>query len=71
MDFNPFKTMSSKYSIWSVVLMSYNLPPWVFMKQLYLMLSLLISGPSSPKSSMDVYLKPLIDELKKLLEIGF
>jgi len=51
--------------------MSYNLPPWVFMKQLYLMLSLLISGPSSPKSSMDVYLKPLIDELKKLLEIGF
>jgi len=64
---NPYKTLSSQYSIWSVVLMSYNLPPWVCMKQPYLMLSLLIPGPSSPtspKSSIDVYLKPLVDELK-------
>jgi len=62
--------MSSKYSIWLVVLMSYNLPPWACMKQPYLMLSLLIPGPSSPKSSIDVYLKPLVDELKELWEKG-
>jgi len=41
------------------------------MKQPYLMLSLLIPGPSSPKSSIDIYLEPLIDELKELWEKGF
>jgi len=41
------------------------------MKQSYLMLSLLIPSPSSPKSSIYVYLKPLVDELKELWEKGF
>ncbi|KAK6803418.1 hypothetical protein RDI58_001202 [Solanum bulbocastanum] len=27
--FNPFGTMSSTYSIWPVLLISYNLPPWM------------------------------------------
>jgi len=35
------------------------------------MLSLLIPGPSTLKSSIDVYLEPLIDELKELWEKGF
>lgn len=63
--------MGGKHSIWPVVLMTYNLAPWDCMKQPYLMLSLLIPGPSSPKSSIDVYLEPLIDELKELWEKGF
>ncbi|XP_039688739.1 uncharacterized protein [Medicago truncatula] len=68
--FNPYKTMGSKYNIWPVVLMNYNLAPWECMKQPYLMLSLLIPGPSSPKRNIDVYLEPLIDELKELWERG-
>jgi len=69
--FTPFKMMAKGHSIWPVVLMTYNLAPWDCMKQPYLMLSLLIPGPSSPKSSIDVYLEPLIDELKELWEKGF
>ena len=31
--FNPFKTMNVAHSIWHVVLIPYNLPPWLVMKQ--------------------------------------
>ncbi|KAK9951304.1 hypothetical protein M0R45_006758 [Rubus argutus] len=49
----------------------YNLlPPWLCMKKPYLMLSLLIPGPTSPGNNIDVYLRPLLDELKCLWEEG-
>ncbi|KAL5569773.1 hypothetical protein UlMin_026348 [Ulmus minor] len=64
--FNPFGNMSLSYSMWPVVLTTYNLPPWICMKAEYLMLSLLIPGPQSPGKDMDVFLRPLIDELKEL-----
>ncbi|KAH7851731.1 hypothetical protein Vadar_015845 [Vaccinium darrowii] len=66
--FNPFGTMSVAHSTWLVILMPYNLPPWMCMKQPYFMLSLLIPGRSAPGNNMDVYLQPLIDELKELWE---
>nr|KYP30927.1 hypothetical protein KK1_049591 [Cajanus cajan] len=69
--FNAYKNIGNQHSVWPVVLMTYNLAPWDCMKQPYLMLSLLIPGPSSPKSSIDVYLEPLIDELKECWENGF
>ena len=50
----------------AVVLVPYNLPPWLYMKQLYIFLSLLISGPHSPGMSIDVFLKPLIKDLTDL-----
>ncbi|XP_074301497.1 uncharacterized protein LOC141632891 [Silene latifolia] len=46
--FNPFRTMSVAHSTWPVVLINYNLPPWMFMKPEYFMLSLLIPGPEGP-----------------------
>ncbi|KAL5569048.1 hypothetical protein UlMin_025623 [Ulmus minor] len=64
--FNPFGNMSLSYSMWPVVLTTYNLPPWICMKAEYLMLSLLIPGPQSPGKDIDVFLRPLIDELKEL-----
>ncbi|KAL5573309.1 hypothetical protein UlMin_022906 [Ulmus minor] len=64
--FNPFGNMSLSYSMWPVVLTTYNLPPWICMKTEYLMLSLLIPGPQSPGKDMDIFLRPLIDELKEL-----
>ncbi|KAL3839069.1 hypothetical protein ACJIZ3_023660 [Penstemon smallii] len=64
--FNPFCNMNNSYSIWPVILAVYNLPPWQCMKKLYLMLSLLIPGPRSPGKDIDVYLRPLIEELKEL-----
>ncbi|KAL3846276.1 hypothetical protein ACJIZ3_003679 [Penstemon smallii] len=64
--FNPFKNMSTNYSTWPVVLMPYNLPPHMCMKQPFFMLSLLISGPTEPGNNIDVYLQPLIAELNEL-----
>ncbi|XP_039142871.1 uncharacterized protein LOC120280181 isoform X2 [Dioscorea cayenensis subsp. rotundata] len=68
--FNPFGTMSVSYSTWSIILTVYNLPPWMCMKQPNFILSLLIPGPRGPGNDIDVYLQPLIDELKNLWELG-
>ncbi|XP_019255072.1 PREDICTED: uncharacterized protein LOC109233652 [Nicotiana attenuata] len=68
--FNPFRTMSISHSTWPVILMVYNLPPWMCMKPEYCMLSLLIPGPRSPGNDIDVYLQPLIEELNVLWESG-
>jgi hypothetical protein len=64
--FNPHSSLSSKYSCWPVILVSYNLPPWLCMKRKYMMLTLLISGPKQPGNDIDVCLQPLIDDLKIL-----
>ena len=68
--FNPFGNMSTSYSMWHVILMPYNLPPWMCMKEPFLMMSLLIPGPNSPGNDIDVYLRPLVDELKELWDHG-
>ncbi|CAL8988567.1 unnamed protein product, partial [Prunus brigantina] len=66
--FNPFGSMSTSYSMWPVVVVPYNLPPWMCMKQQYSIMTLLIPGPKAPGKDIDVYLRPLIDELKELWE---
>lgn len=68
--FNPFSNMSLSYSMWPVVLIPYNLPPWICMKQTNMILSLLIPGERAPGNDIDIYLQPLIDELKELWEEG-
>ncbi|KAK9270216.1 hypothetical protein L1049_025792 [Liquidambar formosana] len=68
--FNPFGNMSNSYSMWPVLLMPYNLPPWKCMKEPFFMMSLLIPGPKSPGNDIDVYMRPFIDELKELWEDG-
>ncbi|XP_071687049.1 uncharacterized protein [Rutidosis leptorrhynchoides] len=40
------------------------------MKKPFLFLSLLIPGPSAPDNNIDVYMQPLVDELKELWDIG-
>ncbi|XP_041009350.1 uncharacterized protein LOC121253397 [Juglans microcarpa x Juglans regia] len=68
--FNPFNNMSKPYSIWPVLLVPYNLPPWSYMKDPYTMLSLLIPDPKAPGNDIDVFLLPLINELRELWEEG-
>jgi len=36
----------------------------------YMFLSCIILGPTNPKNKIDVYLQPLIDELKMLCDVG-
>ncbi|WVZ89102.1 hypothetical protein U9M48_035555 [Paspalum notatum var. saurae] len=64
--FNPFGNMSIKHSTWPVMLVPYNLPPWICMKESSLLLSMIIPGPESPGNDIDIYLQPLIDELLDL-----
>ena len=68
--FNPYGHMSTAHSTWPVILFPYNFPPWMCMKRSSFMLSLVIPGPFSPGNDIDVYLQPLIEELKELWDIG-
>ncbi|XP_040938717.1 uncharacterized protein [Gossypium hirsutum] len=64
--FNPFRTMSTSHSTWPVLLIPYNLEPWACMKQLSMILSMVIPGEKGPGNDIDVYMQPLIKELKQL-----
>jgi Transposase family tnp2 len=64
---NPYENMSSRHITWRVLLCIYNLPPWLCMKRRYIMISLMISGPKQPGNDIDVFLAPLIEELKKFM----
>nr|GEU92754.1 hypothetical protein [Tanacetum cinerariifolium] len=62
--FNPFGNLSQAYSMWPVILTTYNLPPLLCMKEGSFMLTLLIPSPKSSGKDIDVYLMPLIEDLK-------
>nr|GEU68563.1 hypothetical protein [Tanacetum cinerariifolium] len=64
--FNPFGNLSQSYSMWPVILTTYNLPSCLCMKESAFMLTLLIPGPKSSGKDIDFYLRPLIDNLKDL-----
>ncbi|XP_020254313.1 uncharacterized protein LOC109831399 [Asparagus officinalis] len=68
--FCPFSFNGNPHSTWPVVMMIYNLSPWLAMDQSYFMMPLLIDGPSSPGNNIDVYLRPLIEELRSLFIDG-
>ncbi|XP_056845316.1 uncharacterized protein LOC108807544 [Raphanus sativus] len=68
--FNPFSMKNSRYSCWPVLLVNYNMAPHLCMKEENIMLTLLIPGPHQPGNSIDVYLEPLIEDLKHLWCIG-
>jgi uncharacterized Zn finger protein (UPF0148 family) len=67
---NPFAERSSTHSTWPVILTIYNLPSWLCQKRKYLLLAILISGPKQPGVDMDVFLEPLLEDMKKLWEEG-
>ncbi|CAM8907761.1 unnamed protein product [Rhodiola kirilowii] len=68
--FNPFGASGLSHSTWPIVLIPYNLPPHICMKKEMNILSMLISGPKSPGKCLNVFMRPLIDELKELWEQG-
>ena len=60
---NPFGEWGSNHSTWPVTLCMFNILSWLCMKQKYMMMPVLIQGPKQPGNDIDVYLRPLIDEL--------
>nr|CAE76027.1 B1292H11.13 [Oryza sativa Japonica Group] len=63
---NPFGEMSSGRNTWPVTMCIYNLPPWLCMKRKYIMMPIIIQGPKQPGNDIDVYLRPLVEDLKLL-----
>ncbi|KAF3643203.1 putative F-box protein SKIP23-like [Capsicum annuum] len=62
--------MSTSYSMWSVILVPYNLPPWKSFKDPFMMMSLFILGLQASGKDINVYLHRLVDELKELWSDG-
>jgi len=67
---NPYGNLSTNHSSWPILLVIYNLPPSLCMKRKYMMLSMMIFGPRQPGNDIDVYLSPLIEDLKLLWDDG-
>ncbi|XP_019086325.1 PREDICTED: uncharacterized protein LOC109126887 [Camelina sativa] len=67
---NPFAIQNTKYRTWPVFLVNYNMAPTECIKQENIMLSMLILGTTAPSNNIDVYLQPLIDDLKDLWNDG-
>ncbi|XP_075486329.1 uncharacterized protein LOC142525932 [Primulina tabacum] len=63
---NPYSNLSSRYSCWPIMLVTYNLPPNMCMKRKFIMLTMLISGPKQPGNDIDVYLDVLVEDLQRL-----
>ena len=55
-----------KHRVTGQVLWLYNLPPWLCMKRKFIMMPVLIQGPKQPGNYIDVYLRPLVEELLQL-----
>ncbi|XP_019180260.1 PREDICTED: uncharacterized protein LOC109175457 [Ipomoea nil] len=68
--FSPFGFNAKPYSCWPVMVVPYNLPPSMCMTTPYTFLTCIIPGEKNPKTNIDVYLQPLIDELQLLWETG-
>ena len=60
---NSFGEMSSGHNTWPVTLCMYNLPPWLYMKRKFIMKPVVIPGLKQPRNNIDVYLRPLVEEL--------
>ena len=65
-SFIPSNHFNNSYSFWPMVIMPYNLPLEMCMKDPYLFLTCIIPCLNNPKVKIDVYLQPLIDELNEL-----
>jgi hypothetical protein len=64
--FNPFLEKNSRYSMWPMFVIPYNLPPWSCMRESNFMMALLIPGPTCLGKDFDVFLEPLIEDLLDL-----
>jgi hypothetical protein len=63
---NPFCEFGSAHSTWHVTLCMFNLPSWLYMKRNFIMMHVIIQGQKQPGNDIDVYLRPLVNELLTL-----
>jgi hypothetical protein len=64
---NPYGEKRNNWSTWPILLLNYNLPPWLVNKKFFVMLILLIHGKEFVNMhNFDVHMAPLIEELHDL-----
>ncbi|PKU59948.1 hypothetical protein MA16_Dca028567 [Dendrobium catenatum] len=68
--FTPYSQIATSYSCWLVILTPYNFPPEMCMTTPFMFLTLIKPGPHNPKAKIDIFLQPLIYDLKLLWEEG-
>jgi hypothetical protein len=64
--FQPHSEASCLYSCWPIFVMPYNLSPNKCLKQGFVFLTLVILGPNELKKQINVFLHPLMEEMKEL-----
>jgi hypothetical protein len=64
--FQPYSSDSTVYSCWPVVVMPHNLPPNKCLKEGFIFFSIVIPSPKELRKQMNIYLCPLMEELKEL-----
>jgi hypothetical protein len=64
--FQHYSSDSTTYSCWRVFVMPYNLTPNKCLNEGFIFLALVIPGSKEPRKQMNIYLHPLIEELKEL-----
>jgi hypothetical protein len=69
-EMNPFNERNNDHNTWPVILSMYNIPTYLCQKRKYLLLSILISGPKQPDIDIDIFLEPLMEEMKRLWRYG-
>jgi hypothetical protein len=67
-DMNPFWEHSNSHSPCPITLCIYNLPPWLCMKRKFIMMLVLIQGLKKSGNDINVYLRPLVEELSTFVE---
>ena len=64
---SPFKLQRTTWSTWPVMLLNYNIPPWLTTNKIFVMLALLILGKQFVTLQFfDVHLEPLVEKLMQL-----
>ena len=68
--FYTIQSYSGSLFMWPIFITPYNLPTKMCMKEYNIFLTLVIPGPWHPGRNIDVYLRPLVDELRVLRSDG-
>lgn len=69
-EFQPYSSNLPPYNCWPAYVFLYNLPPDRVLKEDSMFLTLVIPGPKHLGQDIDIFLQPLIDELKVLWKDG-
>lgn len=64
---NPYRNQNFTHSMWPILLVIFNLPPWLALPKFFVSLTLLILGKKAPSvTTFNIFLTPLVGYLQTL-----